>query len=103
MRSSKQGQQHQKQSYHKYYHVAKLNSPYGMLKANTKKVMQDIVDDETVTLEEFRLLAVFSGATLDCFFGWDDASKTATPLTTKHAIVKQLLYTDKKIRHMKAK
>jgi hypothetical protein len=71
--------------------------------SDTKKVLVSIVHDKNVSVEEFRLMATLAGATLDCFFRLDEERSEAIPFQTKEDIVKQLLYTDRKIRHIKAK
>lgn len=87
----------------RHYHANKLKSVRYTLLADTKRVLQEIVDDDSVSLDEFRLMSNLTGATLDCFFRLDDTKRIAVPLQTKADIVKQLLYTDRKIRHHKAK
>ena len=87
----------------RHYHANKLKSVRYTLLADTKRVLQEIVDDDSVSLDEFRLMSNLTGATLDCFFRLDDEKRIAVPLQTKADIVKQLLYTDRKIRHHKAK
>jgi len=87
----------------KHYHANRLKSVRHTLLADTKRVLQEIVDDESVSVDEFRLMSNLTGATLDCFFRIDEEKHIAVPLRTKAEIVKQLLYTDRKIRHLKAK
>lgn len=87
----------------KHYHANRLKSVRHTLLADTKRVLQEIVDDESVSVDEFRLMSNLTGATLDCFFRIDEEKRIAVPLRTKAEIVKQLLYTDRKIRHLKAK
>lgn len=87
----------------KHYHANRLKSVRHTLLADTKRVLQEIVDDESVSVDEFRLMSNLTGATLDCFFRIDEEKRVAVPLQTKAEIVKQLLYTDRKIRHLKAK
>lgn len=86
----------------RHYHANQLKTVRHSVLADTKKVLVNIVQDDSVSIEEFRLMATLAGATLDCFFRLDDDKCTATPFETKQDIVKQLLYTDRKIRHIKA-
>lgn len=86
----------------RHYHANRLKTVRYSVLSDTKKVLVSIVHDKNVSVEEFRLMATLAGATLDCFFQLDDSKCTATPFHTKQEIMKQLLYTDRKIRHLKA-
>lgn len=86
----------------KHYHANRLKSVRHTVLADTKRVLQEIVNDESVAVDNFRLMSNMTGATLDCFFRIDEEKRIAVPLQTKAEIVKQLLYTDRKIRHLKA-
>ena len=94
-------QSHKRRS--KHAHADRLKSLRHSMLTDTKRVLQEIVDDSTVSIEEFRLMCILTGATLDCFFRIDDTKKVAVPLQTKADIIKQILYTDRRIRHSQAK
>ena len=59
-----------------------------------------VADDDAITIENFRLMALLAGASLDCFFALNRSvdPPVATPLTDKKAIVKQIFRVHPSVR-----
>ena len=71
--------------------AAMLDSLEGVVRADTKRILTRVANDDEVSVALLRLMALKAGATLDCFFKINRKKHRAVPLTDKHMIVQQLM------------
>lgn len=71
--------------------AALLDSLEGVLRADTKRMLARVADDDEIPVALLRRMALKAGATLDCFVKMHRKKRRAVELTDKHAIVRQLL------------
>lgn len=71
--------------------AALLDSLEGVVRADTKRMLARVADDDEVPVALLRRMALKAGATLDCFVKMHRKKRRAVELTDKHAIVRQLL------------
>ena len=71
--------------------AALLDSLEGVLRADTKRMLARVADDDEIPVALLRRIALKAGATLDCFVKMHRKKRRAVELTDKHAIVRQLL------------
>ena len=85
------------------YHIAdKVSSVEGFFNTNAKQTCAQLAQDDTITVEQLRLMALSVGASLDCFFSMSSANthgKTkAKPFHTKQDIIQQLFIQNRNVR-----
>ena len=71
--------------------AALLDSLEGVVRADTKRMLARVADDDEIPVALLRRMALKAGATLDCFVKMHRKKRRAVELTDKHAIVRQLL------------
>lgn len=71
--------------------AALLDSLEGVVRADTKRMLARVADDDEIPVALLRRMALKAGATLDCFVKMDRKKHRAVELVDKHAIVRQLL------------
>ena len=86
----------------KFQIADKLRNTKGFFFTDTKRILQEVVNDDSVSIEQFRYIAMCTGATLDCFFSLSEEKQKATELRSKQAIVDQLLLQNRTIRFTNA-